>query len=285
MVYRKATPMPNAFWYLLICLISILIMGYTLFKFRDRRLVSLYLFMAGLTYSIEYVILVLLNAYKYSPKLLANGYFDNILGAVVSDAFLVPMVATMVGAFQFSQVWIAVTVCGCVVIEYFFLEFNLYEHYWWTLTYTAILFFVGFNLAKKLADTLRKSLTNLVRFIILYFTSVFVLATFVFVLCALFNAYVYQIGWFKNPTRDHVAFATVFILILSLVLVPLAILRVHWMWKLLTIISTLVVDYTFLRLGILHVTAHWSLGYFLVIRMIVVFILLFSDRVLLKDNE
>lgn len=274
--------MTSAFWYGLLCLLSSGVFGYTLYKRRNQKVFALYLFVAGITYLFEYIVLVLCNAYVYLPKILTDSYFDNILGAVISDAFTIPMSASFVGAFQLNWLWTSVITIIIVGIEELFLKLHIYQHYWWKTSYTGLGVLLAFFMSKKLAIKLKNAPTRFVRGLTLYLTSLFVQANLVFILVAFFHSYFYKIGWFENPTRDHVSFSTAFILLLGLIMVFIVVSKISWIWKITLLLATSFFDIVLYQLNILHLSANWSIGYFLILRLIIIGMLMLTNRFVLK---
>jgi hypothetical protein len=206
------------------------------------------------------------------------------LGAVVSDAFSVPMAGALVGALKLSWKWILFITGIFLLIENLFLHADVYAHFWWNLFYTGIGLIGYFFIAKKWYSLLKENLTMLVRFITLYCTSILLQATVAFILVSFFNLYHYHIGWFENETRDHVAFATAYILFLSLILTSLAAFHFKWFWKIMIILLTMPVDLLLLKLDILQISDGWTLGYFLLLRLCILIILVLFNHFFLKTD-
>jgi hypothetical protein len=277
--------MPNVYWYVLLTSLSIVIFLYTLQKAKSRKVIPLYTFLSGFTYLFEYVVLVIFNSYVYHPNILKNAYFDNILGAVVSDAFSVPMAGALIGALNLSWKWIFFITGIFLFIENLFLYTDVYAHFWWNFFYTGLGLIGCFFIAKKWYFLLQENLTIFVRFFTLYCTVILLQATIVFVLVAFFGLYHYKIGWFENATRDHVAFATAYILFLSFILTILTAYHFKWAIKIVVILLTNPFDWLFLKLDIIQLSSGWSLGYFLLVRLGILILLALFDHFFLKMDE
>lgn len=92
--------------------------------------------MAGFTYSCEYVVLILLRGYKYTPGLLQDRFRDGMIGAISSNAFVIPSVSVVAAAFHLSWPWIIVVAGAVTGIELWFLYLGIFEHYWWRTLFT-----------------------------------------------------------------------------------------------------------------------------------------------------
>jgi hypothetical protein len=139
--------MPNYVWYAGTCLLIACPFAYTLWRVRDRRLWAVYFNMAGLTYFAEAIVFIWSNSYIYRPHILANAYFDSCLGAVISDAFILPMLSTVVAGFHLGWGWMACFVTILYGIEELFVYLNLYEHVWWQTFFTTGGMLVWFMIA------------------------------------------------------------------------------------------------------------------------------------------
>jgi hypothetical protein len=112
--------------------------------------------MIGYGYFIETIIFNFLGSYDY-----------NHLGAFVSNAFCLPVIAT----FNMNWIWIVLFSGFFTGIEFLFLELHIYSHNWWRLEYTglgiAVYFAVGNFFYKRILHPTSGFKHNL----ILYFIS------------------------------------------------------------------------------------------------------------------
>jgi hypothetical protein len=63
-------------------------------KRKDRKVIIHFFSLTGFAYLFDFIIVVLLRAYRYYPKFLKKPYFDNVLGSTISQFFIVPAIAT-----------------------------------------------------------------------------------------------------------------------------------------------------------------------------------------------
>lgn len=275
----------KGFWYILLCFASILLFVYTIWKKKDIKLIAFYFIIAGLTYFLEYIVLVLLEGYTYYPKLMKNTYYDNILGAIVSDGFTIPMTTTFVAAFRLNislKVFMAATI---TLVEIMFVKVNIYEHQWWSYIYTfggAIIFY---HYGEKWLTRLKGSITYLIRYMSLFFGNLAVHASIVFVLVAVFSLYFYDVAWFEDPFRSHVAFSTLYIIFTTTIFVSIITFRLSRVWIGVGILIPSLVDIMLLKMNILMMSDRWSLISFLIFRIIIFTILLLFNKFLLKTAK
>lgn len=274
--------MKSSYWYIALALLSVLVFILALWKKRDQKLVALYLFLGGLTYTFEYFVFVLFNSYIYYPGILENEYFDNALGAAVSNAFSVPMTSVLVAAYQLNYIYMLIPIISIIGIELLFLHLGIYKHLWWHEIYTIIGLFMAFHIAKWWYKVLTKPLKDSSRFITLLVSGFFLQGSFAFILYGIFSKYFYTVNWFSDITRSHIAFATVYVVLFSIIFSAFIVIKLNWIFIIITVFLTSVPDMVLLNLGILSLSNDWTLGHFIVSRFIVFLLLFLCNRFLLK---
>ena len=257
--------MKSSLWYIFIVIYSLAIFILTLWRKRSTKLIAVYVLIGGATYAFEYIVLVLLNSYVYSPGILGNQYFDNIMGAVVSDGFSVPMMATFVAAYQLKYIYMLGLIGLLAGNELLFLHLGIYKHYWWKEIYTVAGLLVAFSISKWWYKILQQPLSSVTRFITLFFANLLLEASVVFIL-SIFNKFFYTVDWFQDPARGHVAFATIYVLVLSFLLAFLVTMRINWIWVSVALLSTIIPDVVLLKVGILSMSNGWTFGHFIVLK-------------------
>ncbi|MFB5196503.1 hypothetical protein ACE198_16475 [Neobacillus sp. KR4-4] len=99
--------MHNSYWYYALLVLSISLFSFILFKKRNTQSLYLLLTNIGGAFLIETVIYNFLACYNYNPNFIkANEFYDNNLGAFVSNAFALPVVATLIAVFHLNWIWI-----------------------------------------------------------------------------------------------------------------------------------------------------------------------------------
>lgn len=93
----------------------------------------------GMAFLFEYVVLNLFQAYTYKPKLLKKPYFDNILGAILSQALYIPVSSTFITIFRKDWKWKIGFSLYFYCIEKLFIWLKIYEIKWWKPVYTFVL--------------------------------------------------------------------------------------------------------------------------------------------------
>ncbi|UJF32484.1 hypothetical protein [Paenibacillus hexagrammi] len=148
----------NAICYVGLASLSVMLLVYVFIRKRNYASLLLFLAMIGFGYIVEYVIYVLLDSYRYYPKLLShNSYYDSSMGAIASNMLSLPSVATMIASFHMGWIPAIVSAIVFVGIEWGFLRLGIYEHHWWRLMYTGISLPFYFRFAVFLMNKIEKS--------------------------------------------------------------------------------------------------------------------------------
>jgi len=158
------------------------LLGYSFYKSKNKKqLFTLLMSDIGFAYLLEFFVLNLFNAYKYKPKIMKKNYFDNIFGAILSQAIFVPFTAVFSTALKLG--WIGKFLLGGVyfsLVELFFLRLKVYKHYWWSTKYTLILIPLYFKISDWWSIFLSKK-NPVIRFVSLFLMMMVTEANLLFV--------------------------------------------------------------------------------------------------------
>ncbi|MGM7721486.1 hypothetical protein [Metabacillus sp. Hm71] len=232
-------------------------------------------------YLFEYAILVLFKSYEYFPGVFKDDYFDNVLGANVSNGFIVPSVTVLIAVFDLGFWWIILITIGFFGIEELFLYLGVYRHFWWKTIYTSICLFIFFYLGKYLWRMLRYHVDRFtLRITVLYFVNITIQGTFMFYLVAIFHLFFFHVNWFDDPSRDHITLVTLYFFIDSIFFSLVVVLRTYWFWHALLIIGLACVNLFLHQLGILKVSGNWVLGLLTAFQLGELFLLMYVRKLL-----
>lgn len=138
----------NKIPFIILFLIHTTLLGISFYKSRNKKhLFTLLMSNIGFAYLLEFFVLNLFNAYKYKPKVIKNDFFDNIFGAILSQAIFVPFTALFLTASKLGWVWKLFGGIYFTLVELLFLRLKVYKHYWWKTGYTLILIPIYFNIS------------------------------------------------------------------------------------------------------------------------------------------
>lgn len=265
--------MHNSFWFLLLIFLSVALFFWTLYKKRNIQVVFLLLTMIGLAYVIETVIFNFLASYVYKPHFIENNpYYDNELGAFVSNAFAVPVIATFIAVFHLTWKWVIFFSGLFVGIEWLFIWLKIYSHNWWRLEYTGLGFIVYFFIAKVFYKWISQSLKGFKHFLIAYLIIGSISASAHVLPIVFFENRSYHPGWFTNYGQDTITFAAVFYLCASIYYYLAA--KINWKrkWMIYAVTGLLMftVNQVFIKLKLLHSLVWWDQPYYVLLSIFLV---------------
>jgi hypothetical protein len=200
--------MPNFIPYLILAAISIIALSILLFQKRAAWLLILLLSFSGMIYVFEFSIFVWQNSYSYFPHIVGISYYDNVLGAVVSNLLAVPVAATYVAVFRLSWLWIVCLAFAFGGIEWTFLQLGIYEHDWWRTVYTILALILFFRFARQWPIWL-SGRNHAIMFITLAMFTWSIVGTLVYSL-ALTGIRIFHIGLFEDPYHDDIFFSALY---------------------------------------------------------------------------
>lgn len=163
---------------------------------------------AGMIYVFEFVILLAFDAYEYKPHILPIPYYDNALGAVVSNMFVVPVAAMLIAVFRLRLRGVLLFAFGIGGIEWLFLRLHVYEEHWWRIGYTIPSLVMFFCIAKLWLRKLNAGRSGYV-FISLWMAAWSLVGTLIYAL-ALTGVRTFHSGIFENVYRDDLFVAAIY---------------------------------------------------------------------------
>jgi hypothetical protein len=276
--------MQGSFWYLALVVIGSIVVANTYWKSRNKHTFTLWFSMSGVCFFFEAFIHTILRAYEFFPRFIPDKFADSIWGGIISDLFVLPPAAVLIGVFQLGLGWIIVISGMIACIEELFLKLGIYEHYWWKTSYTFILIILLFYLAKvwfrRLNRPHGRSLTFITMLSILYFFSL--------QLHLSINLHLKQgqfiSQWINALGVNSNIIAVPINVLFAFSLTILIVYRVQWFWKATLIAGFTGLDLLLYMLKVSQPKSYWLFMFLLFARVIVLLIGLAFDR-LLRNNE
>ncbi|MFD1953036.1 hypothetical protein ACFSL6_02295 [Paenibacillus thailandensis] len=211
---------------------SIVLIAFSWRKCNNAKLIPFYICISGLIYIFELVSFVILDSYRYMPGIFKDLFYDSAIGAVVSNGFIVPSACVFIAVYNLSFLWILLISAGFMGVEQLFLHLDIFEHHWWKTIYTGIGLIVLFLIGKRLWRKMNEAdLPYYFRLIALYIINVSLQGSVQFFYIVLFHQVEYRPGWFEDPSRDNISFATIIVHMDSVLFAIAISLRAHWLWK------------------------------------------------------
>jgi hypothetical protein len=239
--------------YLGLIIIFVPLVIWVLVRKKKPGLFTVFFTYIGMIYVVEFFVLVVFDSYQYKPMVLSVPYYDNILGAVISDMVAVPAVAFVVAVFRLNKIWCAVLGGVFGGIEWVFVKLHVYEPHWWSIPHTIIAFTVFFLLARLWLRKLQEFYHPVMHFLSLFLPTFVLVATILFV-SGIFNLHIDHIGVFLDKYRDSVFVASIYGAVESLVFVAAQFyFHKNLWWNLSAVAYSIVFEYALERTGVIHV--------------------------------
>lgn len=148
--------MPSAYWYYGLIIVALVLLAASLIHSKDWRLLVLQLTIVGIIHPFEIVVLILMEAYRYLPGIVANLRLDNYLGSYISNSLIVPASAVAINAFSLSWGYIVGVAAIFTGIDWYFTTIGIYQHFWWKSAYTGIGLIVLYRISRWIWSGLQK---------------------------------------------------------------------------------------------------------------------------------
>jgi hypothetical protein len=262
----------NSYWYLGLGALSLILLIYVFIKTKSMRTLLLFLSVVGLGFVIEAVIYNFLHSYQYYPKFIKHDpFYDSNMGAIASNAFALPVVATFIAALRKNWIWILFFVVFFAFIEWLFLRLNIYSHNWWRIGFTSMGLPFYFYTAKFLYQKISLPLNGVMHSIVLFLILGPISGDLHISPIMFFESRDYLPGWFEDPAEDTTAFAAIFYLCACLVYVVFAKLKwkIEWLKYVCIAICMWLANFILKKVGILHSYVWWDLWYYIFISMVI----------------
>lgn len=209
----------------------------------------------------ETIIYVFFGSYQYIPKIIKHDtFFDSNMGALTSNLMAVPVFATLITTFQFHWIGIFFFTGVLTGIEWLFVKLQIFSHNWWRIENTVLGLLGYFYWAKVLYKFILHPLKGTMHSLFLLLCVAPILGTIhILPIMWLSNRY-YRPGWFENIARDTTAFASIYYMCVSILIVVLVKtpLKNKW-WKYVILSASLYAVTIILKeVGILLVLVWWD---------------------------
>jgi hypothetical protein len=262
----------NSYWYIGLSLISLTLLVYICFIKKRVRSFFHFLIMVQIAYMIETVIYIFLSSYQYYPKILKNyAFYDSNMGALTSNLLAIPVIATFLTTFQLGWFWIFAFIGLFAGVEWLFIKLHIYTLFWWRIEYTSIGLPFYFLFAKKVYSCLLKSLKGLLHSLFLFICTAPFLGTFHIIPIMVFQNRFYHPGWFTDPAHDTTAFAAIYYVFGTFIVVTAVKLRWKqgWIKLCLLIASFYILTLVLKNSGILDSRVWWDPYYYVIFPLLI----------------
>ncbi|GIN85856.1 hypothetical protein J6TS2_22420 [Heyndrickxia sporothermodurans] len=208
----------NTIPYVALTAVHIILLIFTMIKRKDKKLFGLLFTSIGFAYLFEIIILNLFRSYRYYPKIFKNKWLDTIFGAIVSQAFLVPISATTIAFLRLGWKWIGGITLFYTLTERLFIYKRWFKNNWWHTYYTTLLIPAYFYIMKKWMFLMERKryqwvgYTNVFFFIWVNYINIY------FVLVAVFKKFIFGKRKIIGKYRVHFLIEPPYLILQSMIL-------------------------------------------------------------------
>ncbi|WP_080848735.1 hypothetical protein [Cytobacillus gottheilii] len=192
--------MSNIVPYFVLTVISVSVLITVILHQRQFGYFVLFLCYSGMVYVAELFVMVIGDCYVYKPEVLDIPYYDHILGAIVSNLFVIPVLGVLTAVYQLRLRWLVGFAAILVGVEWIFESLGIYYVNWWTKVHTFIAVLLFFLLSKIWMKALLSGKRG-IQFLSLWMQGWGGAATVMYIMSVMGIRY-YQFGFFDNPYRD-----------------------------------------------------------------------------------
>ncbi|MGI8386312.1 hypothetical protein [Robertmurraya sp. P23] len=279
----------HSVWYIALVAASSFLFLYTYSKKRNQPVFLLLLAAIGFGYIIEGAIYNFLHSYVYYPHFItSNPTYDSNLGAIASNAFVLPVIAVFLATFRKNWRWSLFFSLMLIGIEWLFIEISIYKHNWWRNEFTFFgLLFVYFPIIKLLDRWLLNKQEGIRHFLLLFLIVSPILGTIHMLPLMFFSNRYYDLGWYDNVFQDTNAFAAIYYICSGLTITALAKWKIRYRWLkfIFLIISLFSITRFLLFTGILHIFVWWDPYLYITFPAIVLILAEKVSKILGKRSE
>ncbi|WP_100406698.1 hypothetical protein [Bacillus solitudinis] len=232
--------------FIILVLIHLAMLGFIFLK-KDNRKSYLLLLLSNtaLAYLFEYIVLNLFNMYTYYPKFLKHQYINNVFGAILSQAIIIPITATFITAIKIKWKGKMAFSFYFFIIEKIFIKKHIFKLQTWKSHYTFLLtllyFYISDGWFKGRHSFILQRITKFFVYLVIHANSLYGFAI----------KDLYRFRLKTGTWREHFIISPIYSIIVSLLFT----INHYKLNKRLTgflIALTYVLDQTLARFGILH---------------------------------
>jgi hypothetical protein len=259
--YMTTTFLSNTIWYILLGISTLIEMILILKKAKNKkRVIALFLIIAGMTFSFEAVTYCFLRAYDYYPMIIPQSPIDDGLAGNLFSQFSITTTALLIAVLNLKYHWFFVFAVIYGIIEELFLGLGIYSHNWYETWMTMLglipLFAVVKRLYKKYSIYTNSNIKR-------YFFMAF----------ALFTLYMPTIFWIPVLTgiitpntkilpdamNSYVLICFLNLFVLSITCMIVYFSKLKWLLKSMIILALYFVIYFAYKINLIYVKEGWFL--------------------------
>lgn len=212
----------------------------------------------GFSYIFEVFVLAFLNAYKYKPNIMKKSMVDNIVGAILSQAIYIPIMATFISLHKHGLGWKLGITLYYVIVERIFLRLKIFKTYWWKTRYTAFFLPVAFYLSDYWSNKLTEK--NKVVGTASTYLTLNVFQSNLLITLAMLKKSRFKRKWKRLTLQEHIKVGSTYALFIPALYTFSGIKQSKFMITGVLLLLT-GIDFSLIRLNMLN-SKNWFLTYF-----------------------
>lgn len=228
--------MPAAYWYYGLVVVSLVLLAASLRVGNGWKVLVLQLTIAGIIHPFEIVVLILMDAYRYAPGIVANPTLDNYLGSYISNSIVVPVSAVAINVFSLSWGYIMAIAAIFAGIDWYFTTLGIYRHFWWKSVYTGVGLSILYAISRQIwAGLQRKKPCTIFRLAVIYLTYAPIHNLLLFLANQGGELFRFQVPGLGDSEKYHQGLFYIYLLLTSLMITLLIGMKLAFRYRLLGI--------------------------------------------------
>ena len=273
----------NTIWYILLSILTVFELIVIFVRAERRKFIfAFYLTLAGITFSFETILFIILRAYYYYPMIIQTSSFDDALAGNLFSQFSLAATALLVAFFNLKNYWIIIFAGVYGIIEELFLQLGIYKHYWYRTWMTVFAMTLFFWWAKKYyLKNLKYIKPHWHYFNIFFglFSLDVITVLWGFILSGNQN---YSTKFIPDPVGSPYVLAALYYVFLSSIMMIIYYFKLRWRWKAIVILALYAVNYIAYQIEIFYIKEGWFLIFSTVTIFSMYFSVIFLDRLYKK---
>lgn len=254
-----ATFYSNTIWYLLLGTLTVFEMFIVLKKSENHtRIISLFLFISGMTFSIEVVIYCFFKAYNYYPMILPHSPIDDGLAGNLFSQFSITATALIIIVSNLKYYWYFIFAGLYGIIEELFLKLGIYSHNWYRTWITVIGLIILFAVWKRVSKDYSFFIGSKKRYISFFFglyTLHMILVWWPLLLASIVKI---NMNIFSDPFTSYTFVSFLNLTVLTVICLLVYFSHSKWLSRVIEMLLFYSIFYLSEKFNIIHIKTGWS---------------------------
>jgi hypothetical protein len=237
-----------------------------------------YFAIVGITFFIEWLILVIFKGYSYYPMMMKKAFDDIMMGNVVSQT-LISSIALLIVVFDLKYIWFIIFSIVLSLIEVLFKNLGIYEQHWYKTWFTSLGLVGYFWIVKRWVKKTIHSTARITQHTALLLSTFSVYSPCVEWTLRILGIYQFKVNFLSDPDpiRNHINDYVVYIFFILNLIIVLYKSKLNFIWQALGITMIYFINYVLVKLDILYIKTNWFLIYSTIVTLTNYLLVVFFD--------